>query len=93
MEVSEWQVIFREGRYSPLTGMEVSEWQVIFEQFLAMGMIVKMKCCFIILACVGLLRAVPLRVNCASSPSCVMLLCLCALSPLCEFFMTDRDFS
>jgi hypothetical protein len=32
---------FKEGRYSPSTGMEESEWQIMLEQFIAMEVVVK----------------------------------------------------
>jgi hypothetical protein len=32
---------FKDGRYSPLTGMEEIEWQIMFEQFIASGVVVK----------------------------------------------------
>jgi hypothetical protein len=32
---------FKDGRYSPLTGMEEREWQIILEQFIASGVVVK----------------------------------------------------
>jgi hypothetical protein len=32
---------FKDGRYSPSTGMEEWEWQIMLEQFIAMGVVVK----------------------------------------------------
>jgi hypothetical protein len=32
---------FKDGRYSPSTGMEEIEWQIMLEQFVANGVIVK----------------------------------------------------
>jgi hypothetical protein len=31
---------FKDGRYSPSTGMEEREWQIMLEQFIAMGVVV-----------------------------------------------------
>jgi hypothetical protein len=32
---------FKDGRYSPVTGMEEVEWQIILEQFIVSGVVVK----------------------------------------------------
>jgi hypothetical protein len=32
---------FKEGRYSPSTGMEEIEWQIILEQFIVVGVVIK----------------------------------------------------
>jgi hypothetical protein len=32
---------FKDGRYSPSTGMEEIEWQIMLEQFVASGVVVK----------------------------------------------------
>jgi hypothetical protein len=32
---------FKDGRYSPLTGLEEIEWQIMLEQFVASGVVVK----------------------------------------------------
>jgi hypothetical protein len=32
---------FKDGRYSPSTGMEEREWQIMLEQFIAMSVVVK----------------------------------------------------
>jgi hypothetical protein len=32
---------FKDGRYSPSTGMEEREWQIMLEQFIATGVVVK----------------------------------------------------
>jgi hypothetical protein len=34
---------FKDGRYSPSTGMEEREWQKMLEQFIVMGVVVKDK--------------------------------------------------
>jgi hypothetical protein len=34
---------FKDGRYSPSTGMEEREWQIMLEQFIVMGVVVKDK--------------------------------------------------
>jgi hypothetical protein len=33
---------FKDGLYSPLTGMEEVEWQIMLEQFITSGVLVKM---------------------------------------------------
>jgi hypothetical protein len=32
---------FKDGRYSPSTGMEEVEWQILLKQFIASGVVVK----------------------------------------------------
>jgi hypothetical protein len=32
---------FKDGRYSPSTGMEEVEWQIMLEQFIASGVVIK----------------------------------------------------
>jgi hypothetical protein len=34
---------FKNGQYSPSTGMEEREWQIMLEQFIASGVVVKNK--------------------------------------------------
>jgi hypothetical protein len=32
---------FKDGKYSPSTGMEEKEWQIMLEQFIAKGVVIK----------------------------------------------------